>query len=258
MRFLILSILILQLGVLDTFGQKGPEIGPRMLISFSNLRNNQDRNAAEKIIPTFSNNFGLDLGFTYSMQKSIRSGIMIHSYGKTYIDGNSWIQKKVVYKKIPILFKQITDPRESHMVFSYFIGPQISVLHDAYHYVQNYSSFNEAKEKTAGVTFLKKHSKDYFINYKELYGVNILTPLMYRRTNIDLSFGGGVDYPIRSYLMLSIQIKFDFSILNAELKNKQIFDQKFWTEMWGEEDRRRTGSFSFGPTIALIFIPPKF
>lgn len=240
------------------FAQMGPEAGPKTFIGISNLRNNQDRNAAEKVIPTISNNIGLEVGFSYTLQKSIRSGFFLHSYGKTYIDGNAWIQKRVIYRKIPLLFKQITDPRSSRLMISYFIGPQFSMLHDAYHYVENYRSFEEAKANSETVARLRKRPEEYFINYNNLFGVNVSTPMVYRQNNIDLSFGGGIDYPIKSYLMLSVQVKIDWTVLNAELKNRAIFGYNFWTELWGEEGRRRTGSFSIGPTISLLFIPPKF
>lgn len=254
-----LLISIVLLGIqLSLFAQMGPEAGWRSSFAYSNLRNLQDKNAAEQIIPTLSHNYGLEFGFTYTMQKSIRSGLFIMNYGKTYIDGNTWIQKRANYTKMPILFKQITDPRESRLMFSYFIGPQLSWLNKGDHYVRFYDDFEDANANHANFEFLDKRPALEKADYSRLYGMALSTSLMYRRFNVDLSFGGGVEYPIKSYLMLSLNLKFDWTILNAELKNKEVFGQKFWTELWGHEGRRRTGSFSVGPTIGLIFVPPKF
>lgn len=243
---------------LNTFSQRGLEIGPRWNPHISSVKVKQDQQSLDQNILTRGLDWGLEVGYSTRLQRSVRSGIYFSESGDAFVRDSKYYSRKVNYMEIPMQFKFITDPFYIYM-FSFYIGPQFKMKTNAFHEYVEFDSNEEALEYARNNRNLKAPSNESKMNYYDIYGVNFYnTENLYRTYSMDLSLGLGFDYPLNGFILFHSYFKYDLSLLNMENKTYEITFRRFWTSYWTPSyERGIARNYDFGFMFGVTLILPK-
>lgn len=240
------------------FGQRGLEIGPRVFPHLSSIVVHQDKISWDKNVITTGFDYGVEIGYSTRINRSVRSGIYFCESGDAFIRDGVYIARKINYVEVPMHFKFITHPFYVYM-FSFYIGPQFKMRTFAYHYQIDFGDNNTAMWYARNNSQLKVPDNNAKLNYPETYGTPFInTENLYNQYNIDLSIGLGFDYPLNSYVLFNSYFKYDLSVLNIENKAYEVNFQRFWSTHWTPAyERNRARNFDFGFMFGVTLILPK-
>lgn len=240
------------------FAQRGLEIGPRFFPHYSSVIVKQDQESWDKNIRSKGFDYGLEIGYSTRMTRSVRSGIYFSESGDAFVRDGVYYQRKINYIEVPMHFKFITDPFYICM-FSFYIGPQFKVRTNAYHHYVNFEDNETAIRYAQNNNQLRVPSQDEKINYLEQYNLNFWnTEYLYRQYSLDLSIGLGFDYPLGHFVLFNSYFKYDYSILNIENRTYEVKFKRFWTGHWTNSfERGRARNYDFGFMFGITLILPK-
>ncbi len=213
----------------SSIAQKGLEIGPRVNIQASALLNKDDQAAGPELDAKINVGAAFGIGGTYMVNHHVGIGmdILYSKQGQSYkglssaINSTSTVpdlsqrfkadaatnginlgttaytaRRDVSYIKIPIMLRY-TGNNSKTLYFSSFLGPQINLLTGA-KYKINGQDINLASQQM--------EAKD-----------------QYKKMVIDLTFGVGAVLNVSKNASLSLHLRLDYGLTDAEDKSKNYF-----------------------------------
>lgn len=212
----------------SSFAQKGVDIGLRMNVQTSSLLNSSDQAAGPEL--DYKNNTGVAFGigggymvnkhigvgidFLYSKQgqgykgagSQINTGTTVPDLSQRFradatlngigLTGGYTARRDVTYIKIPIMLRY-TGNNTKKLYFSSFIGPQISLL-TAAKYQINGAEMNLSSMQTDAKS-------------------------QYKKMGIDLTLGVGAAVNLSQNISLSLHLRLDYGLGDAEDKSAQYY-----------------------------------
>ncbi|MCZ2356499.1 MAG: PorT family protein [Bacteroidia bacterium] len=224
MKKLLLLLTVYVLSQNIAFGQKGFHLGFKVSPQSTWLRNQNDADANSTLDYDykyglsggifggyhFTDNIGLELNFLYSSQGQKWKGTYKSPVETVTHDIKGLTNLN--YFKMPLLLKFNTSP-DAGTMFSFFLGPQLSFLMGSKE-EHSYDGFTDIKidgvngsitNKTLGQTMSFQFNESQF-----------------SKTLFDAVFGMGVIFKVSDRIHINFDVRFDYSLSNAENKDATI------------------------------------
>ena len=250
----VLATAAITLACMPSFAQKGFDFGLKGNIQTTSMINSSDQAAGPELDYkqyttaafgvsagySFTNHLGLEINILSSKQGQGYTGVVADINSKSDILLSSYFQQLAYYDsikftgtytarittsviKIPILFRY-TGNTNNKVYFSSFIGPQINLLSSVKYTINGQSA------SFAGTGF---DAKD-----------------LYKKTTMDIAFGVGAGMNITDNISLSLHLRLDYGLGDAEDKSyvPSGGSDKFWTA-----GRANTNNATGGALISLNY-----
>jgi opacity protein-like surface antigen len=195
-------LVLLATGIFAVLGlqaQKGLEVGVYLQPQSTWIMNQEDLDNGSQLdfVPTFKTAFGANVGFNFTDNFGIRSGLMISSQGQKYTSTEEFTLKpsteyetKLSYIKVPILLKLNSDP-EAGSAFLLNAGVQYSL---------------RGATKKSSLTQASFDAQDY-----------------YKSSELSAVVGLGAQIRLGDKLNLNAMLRFDYTLGDIEKEGVKTF-----------------------------------
>lgn len=193
------------------FAQKGLEFGLRVMPQGTGIINTDDFDEGPELNfrTTIHLAYGVHIGYNFSDNVGIQTGIMLSQQGQKYVDdapteGSSTSEVRLSYLKIPLLLKLNTNPHKGAQ-FVTTLGVQIGLLNDF--------SYYEDEENVSD-------------DLADFLGVDPKS--VYQKNDLSAVLSLGARFRLTDKLQLGTHLHLNYSISDIENKDFTVLGFPFW------------------------------
>lgn len=278
-------LLLVGLIFLQTYAQKGMYVGGVFQAHNSWLLNEDDLNAGDELIYTFTPGIGAGMHFGYQLNKhhAVEAQFIFAKHGQryktyyllvlqNYIESPSnTIFTQLNYFKIPLLwsFGLNLSPKAVLRLYS---GPELFLLtKDRDIIISSKKSVNVRNGIHTILSGVNAYVRNY--DYCECFcAPNYLDSSPYKNLLFGWKAGIGISYKINSLLAFDLMIRGEYTFGDVENKNSNLIilyanstkEEKYWNKMpkffynsYGEHARPATSLLSVGLNLGITYFIPK-